>query len=181
MLLDWLPSVTLNELAVSARNAATLGKLNAPVPRRKLLLRNCRNSPPILSECRPQRQLRRVTGHKGRVAAPGWVRRWATEIEGATGNADLRQSDGLGNTVADAEIGGVELRIRQRGAGEAIQTEAHLIDATGRMCASRSARRTASAHVVMYPKPGMVFPRPAGLYGLRAVDAVVTVQLVASG
>ena len=57
MLLDWLPSVTLNELAVSARNAATVGKLNVPVPSRKLLLRNCRNSPPILSECRPHRQL----------------------------------------------------------------------------------------------------------------------------
>ena len=27
MLLDWLPSVTLKELAVSARNAATLGKI----------------------------------------------------------------------------------------------------------------------------------------------------------
>src|ERR1700751_6073706 len=58
MLLEWLQSVTVNELAVSARNAATLGKLNAPLPRRKLLLRNCRNSPPIASELRPHEQVK---------------------------------------------------------------------------------------------------------------------------
>ena len=58
MLLERLPSVTLNELAVPARNAATLGKLKLPVSRAKLLLRNCRYSPPNLSECAPRRRLR---------------------------------------------------------------------------------------------------------------------------
>jgi hypothetical protein len=32
MLLDWLPSVTLKEFAVSARNVGTLAKLNVPYP-----------------------------------------------------------------------------------------------------------------------------------------------------
>ncbi len=112
MLLDWLPSVTLNEFAVSARNAATLGKLNAPVPWRKLLLRNCRNSPPILSECRPHRQLMVSAATMVVSPRPDGKARWAAEVESAAGNVDLRQSDGLANTVADSEIGGVELRIR---------------------------------------------------------------------
>src|SRR3954464_6087286 len=47
----------LKELATPARNAGTLAKLNAPVPSRKLLLRNFRNSPPTLTECRAHRQL----------------------------------------------------------------------------------------------------------------------------
>src|SRR5690242_13490458 len=57
MLLDWPPRVTLNELAVSARNAETLAKLNAHDPSRKLLLRNCRYSTPIFTESRPQAQV----------------------------------------------------------------------------------------------------------------------------
>src|SRR4051812_28019328 len=57
MLLDWLPSVTLKELARPARKSETESKLNRPVPRRKLLFRNCRNSPPPLSELRPHKQL----------------------------------------------------------------------------------------------------------------------------
>src|SRR5690349_6157673 len=47
----------LNEFAVPARNAATLGKLNEPVVCRKLLLKNCRYSPPMRSECGPTSQL----------------------------------------------------------------------------------------------------------------------------
>src|SRR5262249_9202730 len=49
--------VTLNEFAVSARNAETLAKLKAPEPRRKMFSRNCRYSPPIFSACRPHEQL----------------------------------------------------------------------------------------------------------------------------
>ena len=52
----WLrrsPSVMLKALAVPARNAAMLGKLNWPVPSAKLLLRKRRNSPPALNEWRP--------------------------------------------------------------------------------------------------------------------------------
>ena len=137
MLLDWLPSVTLNEFAVSARNAATLGKLNEPVPSRKLLLRNCRNSPPILSEFRPHEQLSVSPTTKVVSPRPDGKARRTAEIQSAAGNVDLRQSDRLRNTVADAEIGGVELRIRRVRAGLAIEAEAHLVDAVGRKYAFR--------------------------------------------
>ena len=43
----------LNALAVPARNAAMVGKLNWPVPSAKLLLRKRRNSPPAFSVWRP--------------------------------------------------------------------------------------------------------------------------------
>src|SRR5262249_48696462 len=46
--------------------------------------------------------------HNGCVATPRRGGRWAAEVKGATGDADLRQSDGLGNTPSDSEIGGVE-------------------------------------------------------------------------
>ena len=43
----------LKALAVPERNAATLGKLNWPVPSAKLLLRKRRNSPPAFIAWRP--------------------------------------------------------------------------------------------------------------------------------
>ena len=47
MLLDWLPSVTLKELAVSREECGDAREVECAGARRKLLLRNCRNSPPI--------------------------------------------------------------------------------------------------------------------------------------
>ena len=105
MLLDWLPRVTLKEFAVSARNAGTLAKLNVPVPSRKLLLRNCRNSPPVLSEFRPADAVHSCRRPRGCVPSTRWKGRRAAEIESSAGYVDLRQSVRLRNPVPNSEIG----------------------------------------------------------------------------
>ena len=121
-----------------------------------------------------------VAGHKGRVAAPRREDRRTAEVKSATGNVDLRQSDGLGNTVADAEIGGVELRIRLRRAGEAIQTEARnsLMRFCPKVCVSFSEKNCLCGALDVSEAGNGVTPH-AGLYGLREVEAVVAVQPVA--
>ena len=52
-----------------------------------------------------------VGNNKGRVAAPGRDICWPTEIEAASGDADLRESDGCCNAIKDAEICWVELAL----------------------------------------------------------------------
>src|SRR4051794_39168283 len=77
----------------------------------------------------PVQAAQRVSNDEGRVGAPRWKERRAAEVEVAAGNADLRQSNGLSNPVADTEIDRVEFRIRLRSADDSIQTEPRLIDA----------------------------------------------------
>src|SRR5689334_7459469 len=71
----------------------------------------------------------RVTGYESCPAAPRRYNRRASEVERATGNANLRQSCGLIYAIANAEIDWIERRIRQSGAGKAIHTETQFVDA----------------------------------------------------
>ena len=178
MLLDWLPSVTLKEFAVPARKAATVGKLNVPVPCRKLLLRNCRYSPPSLSECRPQQPAQSVRHDKGRIAAARRVGRRTAEVQTAAGNVDLRQADRLANAVEDAEVGRVELRIRRGAGGPAIEAEARFVDRCGpKVCVSFRVKICRS-DVGDVAEAWDRVTRPAGLAGLRVLNGVEAMQPV---
>src|SRR5579864_9476418 len=122
----------------------------------------------------------RVTGHKNRAAATRRYNRRTAEVEGTTGNANLRQSYGLIDTVPDAEIGGVEQRIRQRGAGEAIHTEAQFIDAPPKGVRLVERKELVQRYDVGSEAGNGSSPY-SWLYVLRTVSAVVTVQPVAFG
>jgi hypothetical protein len=98
-----IPRVTLKELALPSTKAATVGKLNAPVPFLKMLFKNCRYSPPAFMECRPHRTAHGVRGNKHRVSATRRVVRRPAKTETAR-NSDLWKPDRFINPIKNAEV-----------------------------------------------------------------------------
>ena len=118
---------------------------------------------------------RRVGNHEGRVAATGWIGRRTAEIQSSAGDVDLRQADRLRNTVPNAEIGGVELRIGPGGAGLAIQAEAQLIDAAAESMGFAERKKLPQGRLDVSEAGNGISP-PARFYRLGAIDVVKHVQ-----
>ena len=156
------PSVMLKALAVPARNAATLGKLNRPVPSAKLSLMKCRYSPPSFMEWRPLARRHRVVEHVGRVVAALRQRCRSAEVERA-GDDHLRQSNRPRDAVPDPEVDRVERRRRKRSAVETRPAEARFVQERR----SEHVRLVDRQHVLstardVDPNPGMLLPCDVG-------------------
>src|SRR4029078_12302978 len=100
------------------------------------------------------------------------------EIQSAASDVDLRQADGLRNTVPNAEIGGGELRIGPGRAGLAIQAEAQLIDAAAESMGFAERKKLPQGRLDV-PEAGNGISPPAAFYRLGAIEAVKHVQRVA--
>src|SRR6185295_2612044 len=116
--------------------------------------------------------------HNGRVAASRGKIRRSAEIQSATSDTDLRQSNRLDDPVAEAILGGVEVRIGRVGAGQAIESEACFIQAVIGESVRFVQRKKLPARLKSVPKAGDRVSREIGLDAGGEIEAVIAVQLV---
>ena len=101
------PSVTLNALAVPARNASTLGKLKSPVPSREVLVEEVPVLASKLDGVPAARDVQRVHEDVGGVVSALRELHRTAEVQ-ATRDEHLRQPDRALDAVADAEVRRIE-------------------------------------------------------------------------
>src|SRR4051812_845309 len=112
----------------SGEKCGHAGKIECPGAEPEIVVEELPEFAADLQGVPPAQAAQHVGNDESRVASSRREDGWAAKVEGPTGNVDLRQSNWLGDTVADPEIGGVEQRIRFTRAGKAVDTEARLID-----------------------------------------------------
>ena len=95
------------------------------------------------------------------ITASGGIDSWATKVQTA-GNANLRQTDRVGNAMVNTKFDRVQLRIRRCSGVKTIKAKSELVDKGWAKHVCVVGAETCRCCRELLPKPGIVFPLRVG-------------------
>ena len=129
---------------------------------------------PELQRMRAIKPTKRVSHDKSGIAPTRRLCCWTSKIQVPAGDANLWQADRLSDTVTNAEICGIELRIRRRTGREPTNAGAQFVDDVGTEGMRFAQCEDLSQSAAGVTKPGDGVTSPAWFSGLRPFNGVIS-------